>query len=253
MTAIQRSAGPSQAQKGSTKWSHILGVVRDRIASGVYPVGSTLPTEHELSDEFAASRFTVREAVRRLVEQGLVSRRPKAGTVVMAAQMRPRYSQSVDTLADLFQFALTTEFSVISRRMVTPRGDVAELLRSAHGARWLLVSGTRHDPSDGQVICYTHSYLPERLAWIGPELPGCVGPFYAHIEGRAGETISRVEQEIKAERPAATICAALDLPAESTALRVFRRYMSQDQLLIASFNWHPADHFTYRMELTRAT
>jgi GntR family transcriptional regulator len=240
-------------QKGSTKWSHILGVVRDRIASGIYPVGSTLPTEHALSDEFAASRFTVREAVRRLAEQGLVSRRPKAGTVVMAAQTRPRYTQTVDTLTDLFQFAMTTNFTVSSRRMVTPRGEVADLLRSERGARWLLVTGMRHDPSDGQIICCTQSYLPERLAWIGPELPGCVGPFYAHIEARSGESITRAEQEIKADRPAPAICTALDLPAGSTALRVFRRYMSQDQLLIASFNWHPAEHFTYRMELTRAT
>ena len=86
-----------------------------------------------------------------------------------------------------------------------------------------------------------------------PPLPGCVGPFYAHIEGRSGESITRAEQEIKADRPSAVVCAALDVPPGSTALRVFRRYMSQDRLLIASFNWHPADVFTYRMALTRAT
>ena len=37
------------------------------------------PTESELCDEFNASRFTVREALRRLVEQGMVQRRQGAG------------------------------------------------------------------------------------------------------------------------------------------------------------------------------
>jgi GntR family transcriptional regulator len=228
-------------------------VVQARIASGAYPVGSTLPTESELCAEFSTSRFTVREAVRRLVEQGLVSRRPKAGTLVKAAQVRPRFTQSVDTLADLFQAALTTRFTVKSQRMVKPRGEIAELLRSPNGTPWLQVIGTRNDPADGQIISFTQCYLPERLAWIGPELPNCVGPFYAHIEKRTGEAITRAEQEIKADLPAAMVCAALDVPPGSTSLRVLRRYMSQNGILIASFNWHPADLFTYRMELTRAT
>ena len=47
------------------------------IAQGVYPVGSLLPTEYGLCTQFGLSRHTVREAIRRLQERGLVTRKPE--------------------------------------------------------------------------------------------------------------------------------------------------------------------------------
>jgi len=57
-----------------------------RIAGGEYPVGSLLPKEVELSRTYGASRHTMREALRRLSEAGMVLRRRRAGTEVIAAQ-----------------------------------------------------------------------------------------------------------------------------------------------------------------------
>ena len=48
-------------------------IVRE-IRSGLYPVGALLPAESELSTRFRVSRFTVREAIRKLTEAGLLSR-----------------------------------------------------------------------------------------------------------------------------------------------------------------------------------
>lgn len=60
------------------------------IAKGRYPVGSTLPTEHELCEMFNVSRFTVREALRRLRDASLVTRKPRAGTTVIASHRPTR-------------------------------------------------------------------------------------------------------------------------------------------------------------------
>ena len=69
-----------------------------------------LPTESELCDEFNASRFTVREALRRLVEQGMVQRRQGAGSIVVSTTPQARYVHSLSSLSDLFQFALDTHY-----------------------------------------------------------------------------------------------------------------------------------------------
>ena len=53
------------------------------IEEGHYPVGALMPTEFELCDQFGASRFTVREAIKRLVQQGMVSRQAGVGTRVL--------------------------------------------------------------------------------------------------------------------------------------------------------------------------
>jgi len=54
--------------------------------SGRYPVGDLLPTEFELCEQFGASRFTVREAIKQLVGLGLVDRQAGVGTRVKTAQ-----------------------------------------------------------------------------------------------------------------------------------------------------------------------
>ena len=57
--------------------------LRQRIESGELPQGSQLPTELELRDRYEASRNTVRDAVKWLMNLGLVETRPGQGTFVV--------------------------------------------------------------------------------------------------------------------------------------------------------------------------
>ncbi|HUL99877.1 MAG TPA: winged helix-turn-helix domain-containing protein, partial [Mycobacterium sp.] len=65
------------------RYLQVARTLRKEIVDGVYPVGSQLPTEHELCERFAVSRYTIREALRRLRDDNLVSSRPRAGTLVV--------------------------------------------------------------------------------------------------------------------------------------------------------------------------
>ena len=76
-----------------------------RSSTGCIPVGSQLPTEHELCERFAVSRYTVREALRRLREDNLVSSRPRAGTLVVPRPASNSYAQDVMSINDLLAFA----------------------------------------------------------------------------------------------------------------------------------------------------
>lgn len=55
----------------------------ERIRLGVWKVGDCLPTEAELAVEFNCGRNTVSKAVTRLVHEGLVERKKRAGTRVL--------------------------------------------------------------------------------------------------------------------------------------------------------------------------
>jgi DNA-binding FadR family transcriptional regulator len=56
--------------------------LREAILGGHYTDGERLPAERELTEHFGAARGTVREALRRLEEMGLVTRRMGSGTFV---------------------------------------------------------------------------------------------------------------------------------------------------------------------------
>ena len=60
----------------------IADELEEQIKSGDLTPGSQLPTEDDLRDQYRASRNTVRDAIKRLVGQGLVETRPGQGTFV---------------------------------------------------------------------------------------------------------------------------------------------------------------------------
>jgi GntR family transcriptional regulator len=59
-----------------------------QIEAGLLSPGIQLPTELELRDRYNASRNTVRDAIKRLISQGLVQTRPGQGTFV-AEKLQP--------------------------------------------------------------------------------------------------------------------------------------------------------------------
>jgi DNA-binding FadR family transcriptional regulator len=69
------------------------------IVGGVYPAGSRLPAERELSRSLDASRPTLREALRRLGEWNLVEPRRGSGVVV-----RPYRDWSIEVLAGYLKY-----------------------------------------------------------------------------------------------------------------------------------------------------
>jgi GntR family transcriptional regulator len=63
-------------------YRHIADDLRSKIARGELAPNVKLPTEGDLSDQYEASRNTVREAIRRLTDEGLLESRPGQGTFV---------------------------------------------------------------------------------------------------------------------------------------------------------------------------
>ena len=60
----------------------IAARLQQAILDGTYAYGARLPAERELASHFGASRSTVREALRRLEERRLLTRRIGSGTFV---------------------------------------------------------------------------------------------------------------------------------------------------------------------------
>src|SRR6185312_11431912 len=135
------------------RYVQIFNTLSRRLELGKYSVDTRLPTESELCDEFNASRFTVREALRRLVEQGMVQRRQGAGSVVVSTTPQAQYVHSLSSLSDLFQFALDTHYDMLSTSQVTLEPGIAEDLGAAAGERWQLVEGLRSHEKGGKAIC----------------------------------------------------------------------------------------------------
>ncbi len=71
-----------------TGWEDIRAAVQGRIRSGQWPLGSAIPHEEALALEFGCARATVNRALRDLAAKGVLERKRKGGTRVLAVPVR---------------------------------------------------------------------------------------------------------------------------------------------------------------------
>ena len=83
-----------QTQSSSPLYHQMMQRIIADIEKGVYPVGSRIPPEHELEQQYQVSRVTVRRALAELTEKGLLERKQGKGTFVSV----PHVQQNLKSL-----------------------------------------------------------------------------------------------------------------------------------------------------------
>ena len=259
------SAVPTHVQP---RYLQIAAELKRAIASGQYPVGARLPTELELCERFGISRFTAREAVRVLASAGLITRRQRAGTVVIATPDEARYTHDAASVRDLFQYAIDTELRLLYIGKVALDKERARQFGAAVGEEWVYAIGIRLEAPGARAngapaakeraaatprpICVTRLFLNPALKGIEARLRERRMAVYALIEREYKVSIDRVEQDLQGALLDADDAANLGAEPGAPALRIVRRYFDAgDRLLEVAENIHPADRFTYRMHLRK--
>jgi DNA-binding FadR family transcriptional regulator len=83
-------------------YRQIAALLSERIEKGVFPIGTLLPAERDLAQQFGVSRSTVREALIALEVAGKVSIRVGRGVQILEAMPRaPEIDYMADVDADL--------------------------------------------------------------------------------------------------------------------------------------------------------
>ena len=240
------------------RYERIASELGERITSGRLAVGEALPTEAQLCRKYRVSRYTAREALRRLREAGLITRRPRAGTTVASASASSAFSLPVSSARDLFRYASDTRFIIEKTERIKASGKDLAVLECRRGQEWIRLSGVRRRPGGHDAVshiaaplCLVTVYLNGALAGLEKRLPRACGVIYPMVEKALGTRIAWIGQRIEAVplEPA----AAARLQAEpGIGLRVRRYYYDgNDRLLEVSDSLHAAERFAYEMRLRR--
>jgi GntR family transcriptional regulator len=232
------------------RYIQVARALRKDIVDGVYPVGSQLPTEHELCERFSVSRYTVREALRRLREDNLVSSRPRAGTLVVPRSTSDSYD--VMSINDLVAFATEARFAIESINMVVLDDELAARTGLAGGEEWLAVRGFRQSEGADFPVCRTEYYINRAFAAVGRLLQRHTGPIFPLLEDLFGVSIVEVHQEIAAVLISSELTAGLGIEPGTPALDVQRTYKTSDgEVAQVTINTHPASRFRHSMTMRR--
>lgn len=225
------------------------------IASGKWPVGSLLPTEFELCEQFGASRYAVRAALQELQELGLISRRKNVGTRVESAQPVAGFTQSIATVDELAQFGAAHVRQVHRVGEIVVDLLLAQEMDCKGGSRWLRISSLRMDgDKKRRPICWTDVYIDPSYADIADLVRASPETLISSlIENRYGVRIARIRQQVRAVSLSAELAELLKADAGTPALQLVRHYLdAAGQAFEISVTTHPADRFTFSMELERS-
>lgn len=234
------------------RYVQVARTLFDEIESGRYGVGSLLPTEFELCAEFGVSRFTVREAVKQLVHQGLVVRQPGVGSRVLARRPVKQYTQTMTGITDLRQYASETTLQVAGSQLLHVDGALAKLLEVNKGETWLHIEGLRYQDGQTQPICLTNVYIAPRFRSLEGVKGSMREPLYRMLEKQFNCTIKAVQQEIRAMVLNVQLAKQLGVSARTAGLWIARRYLDErDELVELAVSVHPAERFSYRESFRR--
>jgi len=241
-----------------TRYAYVARELMQAIADGRYPVGSLLPNEFELTEQFAVSRSTVRAAMRELQASGIVSRKRNAGTRVEASspQHSPSgFSQSLGSIEAVQQFGVETERHIQRVADIVTDEKLSIALGCQPGRRWLRISFLRMIPNDTtrKPICWTDVFISDAFARevrsridTHPEIFGTL------VEKISGRRFNEIRQDISAVGVSRDLADPLKVAPGAHALSIRRQYLfSSNEMAEVSLSIHPADRYSYSMRLTR--
>lgn len=243
--------------RGSTPlFRRIAEALADAIGRGDYPVGAQLPPEFTLMRMFAASRFTVREALGELRSAGLISSRRGSGSVVLRqVAQETAFGESYRSIDDFLAGVAEAPLQVESITDIVADAALASDLGCDEGRQFLLVRGIRQQRSelDQPPLAMVFAYIGAIYGAIRPHVFTLSESIAATMEKQLGVRVQRIVQELEPIVLDAEAAAPLAAPIGGAAMLVRRwYYLDTDELLLASRSIYPQGRQVYRTELQRA-
>lgn len=236
--------------KPSARYYEVATILREEIRSGLHPVGEKFLTEQEVCRRFNVSRFTAREALRRLEEAGLVARRQGSGTRVVSRDVDVRYSFTTSTEADVLRYARNTLLEGTSDWKPSTSQQREEVGLDDEQS-WLTMEGVRRASGRGPAIGMTTLFVDRRLEAHLPSIDVREGQaIFVQLADRASLRLEGIDQSIYARAMWPKAARLLGVEVGSPALVVVRRFRAVDfGVYEASVTAHAAGRFRYELTL----
>ena len=220
--------------------------IRDELAAELgtdqFPLGSKLPNEQELANRFEVSRATVREAVRGLVEGGLVSRVHGSGTYVTGSPARHSLETTLSYTAMIEAAGFAAEIVLLGIRTRAADDTERAQLRLPAGGQVLAVERVR--TADGRPVVYSRDRIPAHL--LGPD--DFQGPSLYRVLESVGVSVRTASAQLIPVVADQYLADMLRVEPGTPLLRIEQTDVDQNGRPVAvSSEWHVSDVFELRI------
>lgn len=219
-------------------YKQIADHLRAAIERGRLREGDQLPSEAQLIDYYGVARMTIRNAMRLLQDEGLVTAEHGKGSYVRSrppvrrlasdrfAQRHRKEGKAAFTV-EAEQIGATPDVDMIKVSELRPPAEVADRLGISDDAD--VVARSRRYLLDGRPVETAVSYIPADLARGTPISDPNPGPggIYARLEEQ-GHTLERFTEDVTARMPTPQEARLLNLSPGVPVFRLIRTAYDMD-------------------------
>lgn len=246
-------SGAVQNRASAPRYQELADVLQREIESEVYPVGTRLPTELELCNRFSVSRFTVREALRRMIDNGMILRRQGSGTIVVSQNPTTMFVQKLNSIDELLQYSIDTQLKVKSAAPIKLDTETAQIIGGEAGDKWHKIESVRY-LDEKSPICWTDVFVRPEHSELSNRIGKDTTPVFMIIEKEFGVVADEVTMDLFAGSMEQSKAWAMGVEPGSPTLVIVRRYKDKSgQVFEVSVSEHPAGRFTFSIDLLRSS
>jgi len=222
----------------------VVEEIKRNIKNDVYKVNEKLPSEYDLSKELGISRATLREALRVLEEEHIVTRRHGVGTFVNPKLTFSSGIEELKTVTDMIkQSGKTPGTQYISAKVVHAADEDKEKFHSSTN-RFVKIERIR--TADEKPVVFCIDMVPDGLLPLD-DLPG-YGSIFAAIEHFTDKQISYAVTYIEPVSFQDRIYNILNCePNQSLLLLKQMHYTTDDEMVLYSANYFRSDVFSFHV------
>ena len=203
------------------KYAQVIAELQRRIDSGEYPPGSLIPSENQLSAEFAIARPTVVRALRVLRQEGWIDTQQGKGSFVRGRPALAHATRQRRGEAELDRDESREPGELVSVGSAAAPARIAEMLDVPPGTQ--VLSRRRLVRQDGEPFEVITWWLPEDVAeGTGLDDPAPVrGGIRPIVERAKGTRVDHVIERVASRHPAAHEAKLLGIGRTAPVLAVY--------------------------------
>jgi len=203
-------------RNGTPAYVKIQESVRRQIQSDQLQPGDPVSSERELAKRHGVSLMTARHALAVLEREGVVERRPGAGTFI--APPRIQFNKLMSYTEQMGSRGLAARTKIILSKIVEDAQEVAARLGLANGSRMVKIERVRH--ASNEPFALEICYLPANEFAGLVDAPLARTSLFATLEHEYGVEIAYADEEVDATAADGRVAQLLDVPSGDPLLRI---------------------------------
>ncbi|MBI4698501.1 MAG: GntR family transcriptional regulator [Nitrospirae bacterium] len=236
-------------KKTQKLYVQLFELLRERIDTGEWAVGTQIPTEEDLCKEYEVSKATVRIAILDLVRQGYLTRQQGKGTFVCKRIIPEGLTMSTSFKESMLEAGVIFSTRILAQTVMMPTDDIDVKLNIAEDKHIIYIKRLR--TVDSEPVLLQEAFIPHHIC---PQILSddiASNSLFDLFEKKYERKITKIRDYIELTYPNKDEANLLNMKEGSPALSLDQHFYSGDTQIMYMRSIKRPERFRFYIEMER--